>query len=181
MSAFSTPLTASQAAIHPADTTTGSSSASSTSDTASATVTANDFLQLLVTELQNQDPTADTDPNEYINQLVQVNSLQQLIQINQDLTPLGSSTSTSGDSVQRPSSPSVAAQQPGETPIGKAAPGNLSPPANSGAAARVANALGTAAQTLAPNSSSSPLDSILSMLRSRTQQAGKSTINNPAR
>jgi hypothetical protein len=40
---------------------------------------------LLVTELQNQDPTADTDPNEYVDQLVQVNSLQQLIQMNQTL------------------------------------------------------------------------------------------------
>ena len=36
----------------------------------SAPISANDFLTLLVTEMQNQDPTADTDPNEYINQLV---------------------------------------------------------------------------------------------------------------
>jgi flagellar basal-body rod modification protein FlgD len=62
--------------------TTGSSSSSSSS----ATISANDFLSLLVTEMQNQDPTADTDPNEYINQLVQVNSLEQLIDINQNLT-----------------------------------------------------------------------------------------------
>jgi flagellar basal-body rod modification protein FlgD len=40
--------------------------------------------------MQNQDPTADTDPNEYINQLVQVNSLEQLIDINQTVsTDLG--------------------------------------------------------------------------------------------
>ncbi len=58
---------------------------STTSSTNSATVTASDFLQLLVSEMKNQDPTANTDPNEYINQLVQVNSLEQLIQINQDL------------------------------------------------------------------------------------------------
>ena len=36
--------------------------------------------------MKNQDPTANTDPNEYINQLVQVNSLEQLISINQTLT-----------------------------------------------------------------------------------------------
>jgi hypothetical protein len=48
-------------------------------------ITANDFLTLLVTEMQNQDPTAQTDPNEYINQLVQINSLEQLISINQNL------------------------------------------------------------------------------------------------
>ena len=50
--------------------------ASSSSGDDSATITANDFLTLLVTEMKNQDPTANTDPNEYINQLVQVNSLR---------------------------------------------------------------------------------------------------------
>ncbi|MGA2561343.1 MAG: flagellar hook capping FlgD N-terminal domain-containing protein [Terracidiphilus sp.] len=70
-----------------------SSDGSDTSDT--ATISANDFLTLLVTEMQNQDPTADTDPNEYINQLVQVNSLEQLISINQTLTTdLGSTGTT---------------------------------------------------------------------------------------
>ena len=52
----------------------------------SATISANDFLTLLVTEMQNQDPTDQTDPNEYIDQLVQVNSLEQLIDINQNLS-----------------------------------------------------------------------------------------------
>ncbi len=61
----------------------GSSSSSSNDPGA---ITSNDFLTLLVTEMKNQDPTANTDPNEYINQLVQVNSLQQLISINQTLT-----------------------------------------------------------------------------------------------
>jgi flagellar basal-body rod modification protein FlgD len=52
---------------------------------------------LLVTEMQNQDPTADTDPNEYINQLVNVNSLEQLIDINQTLTTdLGSTATSAG-------------------------------------------------------------------------------------
>jgi hypothetical protein len=69
--------------------TTGSSastsSSSGSSTTADATITADDFLTLLVSELQNQDPTADTDPNEYVDQLVDVNSLQQLISINQEV------------------------------------------------------------------------------------------------
>lgn len=194
MSAFSSPVTASLAAAQPQDTTTGGSSTSS-SDTSSATVTANDFLQLLVTELQNQDPTADTDPNEYIDQLVQVNSLQQLIQINQDLTPTSSSTGAttgaSGESLHRLGSQSAAAQQSGAPPASGAAAnlnppasgptGNLSPPANTGAATRVSRAMGTAAQTLAPGSSPSQLDSILSTLKSRAQQAAKSTTTNPAR
>jgi flagellar basal-body rod modification protein FlgD len=69
----------------------------STSGSSSATISANDFLSLLVTEMQNQDPTANTDPNEYINQLVQVNSLEQLIDINQNLsTVLGTGSNSSG-------------------------------------------------------------------------------------
>jgi len=78
--------------------TTGTSSTDDSGDTSSssATISANDFLTLLVTEMQNQDPTADTDPNEYINQLVQVNSLEQLIDINQTLSgALGSTSSGS--------------------------------------------------------------------------------------
>ncbi len=74
--------------------TSGTSSSSDSSDS-SATISANDFLTLLVTEMQNQDPTSDTDPNEYINQLVNVNSLEQLIDINQTLTT-DSTASSSG-------------------------------------------------------------------------------------
>ncbi len=72
--------------------TTGSGSTGSptgTSTTASTgTITSNDFLTLLVSELKNQDPTQPTDPNAYISQLVGVNSLQQLISINQGITSL---------------------------------------------------------------------------------------------
>jgi flagellar basal-body rod modification protein FlgD len=75
---------------------TGSSGTSSTATTSasSATITASDFLTLLVSELQNQDPTQPTDPNAYITQMVGVNSLQQLISINQGITSLGSTTAT---------------------------------------------------------------------------------------
>lgn len=65
-------------------------------------ITSNDFLTLLVSELKNQDPTQPTDPNAYIQQLVGVNSLQQLIQINQGLTAIeapvtdGSTGATTG-------------------------------------------------------------------------------------
>lgn len=50
-------------------------------------ITSNDFMKLLVTEMKNQDPTQPTDPNAYIQQLVGVNSLQQLIAISKELTP----------------------------------------------------------------------------------------------
>ena len=97
------------------DSSTTSSAGDSTSN--SATISANDFLTLLVTEMQNQDPTADTDPNEYINQLVNVNSLEQLISINpnafngngghHESVPTGgtSGVGATADSVSSPSSP----------------------------------------------------------------------------
>jgi flagellar basal-body rod modification protein FlgD len=63
------------------------STGSASSTDSSGDITSSDFLTLLVSELKNQDPTQPTDPNAYISQLVGVNSLQQLISINQDLTP----------------------------------------------------------------------------------------------
>ena len=81
--------------------TTQSNSTAPTNNTSSqnsATITANDFLTLLVTELKNQDPTQPTDPNQYITQLAQVNSLEQLISINQGIgtldTAISGTTST---------------------------------------------------------------------------------------
>ncbi len=92
--------------------TSGTSGSSGSSDS-SATISANDFLTLLVTEMQNQDPTSDTDPNEYINQLVQVNSLEQLIDINQtlstDSTPSSSGTGASPKVVGVAANPTNAA------------------------------------------------------------------------
>ncbi len=99
------PLMSAKAMTSPSDT--------NTADAADATITANDFLTLLVTEMQNQDPTADVDPNEYIDQLVDVNSLEQLISINQTLsTALGTDTS---------SSDAKSSSQPGSSPTSAAA------------------------------------------------------------
>ena len=84
-------------ALLPASASTGSAAASTTTsttaDTTGTNVSSNDFLTLLVTEMKNQDPTQPTDPNAYIQQLVGVNSLQQLIAINKDLSAVTTSTS----------------------------------------------------------------------------------------
>ena len=58
-------------------------------------ITGADFLTLLVSELKNQDPTQPTDPQAYVQQMVGVNSLEQLIQINQDLGGSASGNSSS--------------------------------------------------------------------------------------
>jgi flagellar basal-body rod modification protein FlgD len=106
----------------------GEDGASSTS-TSSAGISANDFLTLLVTEMKNQDPTANTDPNEYINQLVNVNSLEQLISINQELSEaLGGSGSGGSSSGQSATSPANSA--------GSNASGSSAQPAVSGATAQ---------------------------------------------
>jgi flagellar basal-body rod modification protein FlgD len=174
MQIFANPVpVATLAAQQPADSTTQSSSGDS--DSNSATITANDFLQLLVTEMQNQDPTADTDPNEYIDQLVQVNSLEQLISINQNLS--GLSSSSSGSTGSGTTSDAVGA---GQAP-GSAAPslvaGNLSPTDTGGRASRIADALGTAAQTLAPGGVESPLENTIRALRNRAQQSHTNVFN----
>ncbi len=69
-----------------------SSTAASSTGSSGTGVSSADFLTLLVTEMKNQDPTQPTDPNAYIQQLVGVNSLQQLIAINGDLTSTTSTT-----------------------------------------------------------------------------------------
>jgi flagellar basal-body rod modification protein FlgD len=76
--------------------TDGTGSGTNNAATDPSDITSSDFLTLLVSELKNQDPTQPTDPNAYITQLVGVNSLQQLIQINQGLTSVETpSTDTS--------------------------------------------------------------------------------------
>jgi flagellar basal-body rod modification protein FlgD len=105
-----------------ATSTSGTASSTSGSSSSSATISANDFLTLLVTEMQNQDPTADTDPNEYINQLVSVNSLEQLIDINQNLTTaLAPSTPSSGSGTAATQATSALTAKGGATTTAHAA------------------------------------------------------------
>ncbi len=133
----------------------GTSSSSSSSSSA-ATISSNDFLTLLVTELQNQDPTSNADPNEYVNQLVAVNSLEQLVNINQTLsTDLGSSSGTGG------TSSTSSAQVKGATtlPVGAHATpsaATASSSSTSGTAASGSNIFGAAAAKLAPGNLSIP-------------------------
>jgi flagellar basal-body rod modification protein FlgD len=99
--AITSPLLGQSAsAVKPAATantssTTGTSGSSSTgSNSTSATSLQQTFLNLLVTELQNQDPTAPVDPTEMVGQLVSLNQLDQLISINSTLGSLVSGGST---------------------------------------------------------------------------------------
>ena len=60
--------------------TTGTTSGTSSTDIGST------FLNLLATELQNQDPTAPVDSTAMVGQMISLNQLDQLISINQTVT-----------------------------------------------------------------------------------------------
>jgi flagellar basal-body rod modification protein FlgD len=70
-----------------------SHSMASNSSNAAAQAKAGDtsaaYLQLLVAELQAQDPTSPLDPNQMTAQIVSLNQLDQLIQIKNILSGLG--------------------------------------------------------------------------------------------
>jgi flagellar basal-body rod modification protein FlgD len=76
--------------------------------------------------MQNQDPTSQTDPNEYIDQLVDVNSLEQLININQTLSSAypAASTGATGDAALAQSASPATGASPSATPAGQSAAGH---------------------------------------------------------
>ncbi|MGA2721121.1 MAG: flagellar hook capping FlgD N-terminal domain-containing protein [Bryobacteraceae bacterium] len=70
--------TASTAAQNPTSTVTSSS----------ATVDQNMFLQLLVAQLQNQDPLDPTDSSQFVTQLAQFQQLSQSVDTGQDVSSI---------------------------------------------------------------------------------------------
>ena len=73
--------------------TSQSSATSQTSSTSSSSVgglapNEDTFLKLLVSQLQNQDPLNPADSTQFVGQLAQFSSLEQLMQINQNTTTL---------------------------------------------------------------------------------------------
>jgi flagellar basal-body rod modification protein FlgD len=77
-----TTVTSATAAASVAAATTSSSSSSSLD------MTATDFLSLLTTQLQNQDPLNPTDPSQFTDQLVQINEVEQQTQTNSTLSQI---------------------------------------------------------------------------------------------
>ena len=65
------------------------------STSAPATVNYNDFLQLLIAQMKNQDPTSPTDMSQYMSQFAQLSSVEQAIQTNTKLDSLLSSNALS--------------------------------------------------------------------------------------
>jgi flagellar basal-body rod modification protein FlgD len=84
--------------LHAYDTpTSGTSSASSSNSSASTNgLNPNDFMSLLVAEIQNQDPTQPMDPTTFMSQLVDLNQLEQVTAINQVVQQFNTTATTSG-------------------------------------------------------------------------------------
>ena len=72
---------------HMLDANTGTNgannSSSSNGEGTMGGINPNDFMTLLVAEIQNQDPTQPMDPTIFMSQLVNLNQLEQVTQINQ--------------------------------------------------------------------------------------------------
>jgi flagellar basal-body rod modification protein FlgD len=64
------------------------------------------FLKLLVAQLQNQDPTAPQDGTQFVSQLAQFSSLEQQIQMRQDLDTINTSLGALG-TTSLPAKPST--------------------------------------------------------------------------
>jgi len=73
--------------------TSSSAAASSTTGSTSSTNTLsqNDFLQLLMTQLQNQDPMDPTDTNEFVSEMCQLTSTQAITSMQTDMDNLTAS------------------------------------------------------------------------------------------
>ncbi len=82
---------------------TTSSSSATGSLTGGTSMGKEDFLQLLVAQLQNQDPLNPQDPTEFTAQLSQFSSLEQLFEVNNNLEKL----STGGADMERVSALSM--------------------------------------------------------------------------
>src|SRR5271154_2931738 len=95
LSMMSGPVPIQQAGISkPTTSSTTSTTGTSTTSTGGVDLgdglTGDSFLSLLVAQLQSQDPLDPMDPTQLVDQLVNFNSLEQLIQINSAISNLGS-------------------------------------------------------------------------------------------
>src|SRR5882672_6554840 len=79
------------------DSAASSSNSAATSATkpASSTIDYHTFLQLLIAEMKNQDPTNPTDTSQYMSQFAQLSTVEQAMQTNTKLDGLLSSSALS--------------------------------------------------------------------------------------
>jgi flagellar basal-body rod modification protein FlgD len=91
-----------QNSTHTADATQLPDTTSTTADSTGTSnidglANENTFLQLLVAQIKNQDPTNPTDSVQFLTQLAQFSQLEQLIGIRQELQPPGTTPAGTTD------------------------------------------------------------------------------------
>jgi flagellar basal-body rod modification protein FlgD len=64
----------------------GSAVSAAVGSSSSQLVSEQAFLQLLITQLKNQDPTDPADPTQFVSQLASFSSLEQMTQLNTNMT-----------------------------------------------------------------------------------------------
>jgi flagellar basal-body rod modification protein FlgD len=74
--------------------TSSQQSESGTGSSPTSNIDKSQFLQLLVTQLQNQDPLNPMDNTQFVTQLATFSSLEQLMSINQAVTKLAGGSGT---------------------------------------------------------------------------------------
>jgi flagellar hook assembly protein FlgD len=116
----------STSAITAASTTAAAADTSKTSSTTGQNIDSglgqNAFLQLLVTQLQHQDPLQPQDDTQFLAQLAQFTSLEQLTQINtsiQQLVTLAGGTSPTSNNNSSTSNSSTSSDSNSATTGGK--------------------------------------------------------------
>ena len=142
---------------------TGTNSGSGSGDSSlAANNLGSTFLSLLVQELKNQDPTQPMDPTAMVGQMISLNQLNQLIGINQALTPstTAATTGTSTGSGSGTKSEAVHAAGAGAFEAATQAGANALAPAGTTAAQGSDPLMTAAAQSAAPATANSnaPLD-----------------------
>jgi len=73
---------------------------SSTSSTSTTSETSDMFMELLIAQLQNQDPTDPTDTSEYMNQIATLTQVETTLALSDSLDELSTQLSTSQKALQ---------------------------------------------------------------------------------
>ncbi|MDE2361498.1 MAG: flagellar hook assembly protein FlgD [Hyphomicrobiales bacterium] len=73
-------------------------SSDSTTPVSTPTLNYNDFLQLLIAQMQNQDPTSPTDSTQWVSQLATFSGVEQAVQTNATLSQILQESALSGAS-----------------------------------------------------------------------------------
>jgi flagellar basal-body rod modification protein FlgD len=94
----------------PAPSAPSTTSTSSTATNAALDPLANEqtFLQLLVAQLQNQDPTQPQDGTQFVAQLAQFASLEQEVEMRTDLDSINSTLTAQAAATKTPTTPATA-------------------------------------------------------------------------